>query len=172
MDLLTLDLPGIRKVASGKVRVLFQMREIIEQLGLPAGLQLSTLGELGSPAVVEHAVGLLLASTAPIYAARTEDGQPTIDVDRFLSENLTYTTTLFDAVLCWDIPDYLPEAIVRPAVVLSDRIVVMTAGPGRIENDAAVQLARPRDVSAVDFNQVRRDITQQLTSHVAVKSAA
>ena len=61
---------------------------------------------------------------------------------------------------------------VEEAVVLSDRIVVMTAGPGRIENDAAVQLARPRDVSAVDFNQVRRDITQQLTSHVAVKSAA
>jgi NitT/TauT family transport system ATP-binding protein/sulfonate transport system ATP-binding protein len=29
-----------------------------------------------------------------------------------------------------------------------------------------IELARPRDVSARDFNQVRRDITQQLTSHV------
>jgi NitT/TauT family transport system ATP-binding protein/sulfonate transport system ATP-binding protein len=56
--------------------------------------------------------------------------------------------------------------------VLSDRVVVMTAGPGRIESDAAVPLARPRDVSAIDFNQVRRDITQRLTSHVAVKNAA
>ena len=61
---------------------------------------------------------------------------------------------------------------VEEAVVLSDRIVVMTAGPGRIENDARVPLTRPRDVSAIDFNQVRRDITQRLTSHVSVKSAA
>jgi len=55
--------------------------------------------------------------------------------------------------------------------VLSDRVVVMTAGPGRIEQDARIPLARPREVSAIDFNQVRRDITQKLTSHVGVKSA-
>ena len=56
---------------------------------------------------------------------------------------------------------------VEEAVLLSDRVVVMTAGPGRIEHDARIELARPREVSAVDFNQVRRDITRQLTSHVA-----
>ncbi|MEQ1773092.1 MAG: ABC transporter ATP-binding protein [Burkholderiales bacterium] len=56
---------------------------------------------------------------------------------------------------------------VEEAVVLSDRVVVMTAGPGRIEVDIPIELARPRDVSAMDFNQVRRDITQRLTSHVA-----
>ncbi len=33
------------------------------------------------------------------------------------------------------------------AVLLSDRVVVMTAGPGKIETDYAVDLARPRDVS-------------------------
>jgi len=59
---------------------------------------------------------------------------------------------------------------VEEAVVLSDRVVVMTAGPGRIEQDARIQLPRPREVSAIDFNQVRRDITQRLTSHVGVKS--
>ncbi|MEN9704645.1 MAG: hypothetical protein RLZZ393_524 [Pseudomonadota bacterium] len=42
----------------------------LEQLGLPAGLQLSTLGELGSPAVVEHAVGLLLALCRGLHRAR------------------------------------------------------------------------------------------------------
>ena len=56
---------------------------------------------------------------------------------------------------------------VEEAVLLSDRVVVMTAGPGRIEADIAIELARPREVSAIDFNQVRRDITQRLTSHVA-----
>jgi NitT/TauT family transport system ATP-binding protein len=59
---------------------------------------------------------------------------------------------------------------VEEAVVLSDRVVVMTAGPGRIEHDARIKLARPREVSAIDFNQVRRDITRRLTSHVVVKS--
>jgi NitT/TauT family transport system ATP-binding protein/sulfonate transport system ATP-binding protein len=45
-------------------------------------------------------------------------------------------------------------------------VVVMTAGPGRVESDIAIELDRPRDVSGVEFNQVRRDITQRLTSHV------
>jgi NitT/TauT family transport system ATP-binding protein len=56
---------------------------------------------------------------------------------------------------------------VEEAVLLSDRVVVMTAGPGRIEHDGRVPLVRPREVSAVDFNQVRRDITQRLTSHLS-----
>ena len=55
---------------------------------------------------------------------------------------------------------------VEEAVLLSDRVVVMTAGPGRVEADIAIELARPREVSAIDFNQVRRDITQRLTSHL------
>ena len=55
---------------------------------------------------------------------------------------------------------------VEEAVLLSDRVVVMTAGPGRVESDIAIELDRPRDVSGVEFNQVRRDITQRLTSHV------
>lgn len=42
----------------------------LEALGLPRSLQLSTLGELGSPAVVEHAVGLLLALCRGLHRAR------------------------------------------------------------------------------------------------------
>jgi NitT/TauT family transport system ATP-binding protein len=56
---------------------------------------------------------------------------------------------------------------VEEATLLSDRVIVMTAGPGRIESDYAIPLARPRDVSAPDFNDVRRRLTQKLTSHVA-----
>jgi len=56
---------------------------------------------------------------------------------------------------------------VEEAVFLSSRVVVMTAGPGRIEHDTAISLPRPRDVSAPDFNAVRREITQRLTSHVS-----
>jgi len=49
---------------------------------------------------------------------------------------------------------------VEEAVFLSSRVVVMTAGPGRIERDELIALARPRDVSAPDFNGVRRQITK------------
>jgi len=61
---------------------------------------------------------------------------------------------------------------VEEAVLLSDRVVVMTAGPGRIEHDGRIPLARPREVSAIDFNQVRREITQRLTSHLTPSVAA
>ncbi len=61
---------------------------------------------------------------------------------------------------------------VEEAVLLSDRVVVMTAGPGRIERDVPLALARPRDIVGIEFNQVRRDITQLLSSHVSMKAAA
>ena len=63
---------------------------------------------------------------------------------------------------------------VEEATLLADRVVVMTAGPGRIESDNRVRLARPRDVSAPDFNDARRKLTQHLTSHVSreLKNAA
>ena len=64
---------------------------------------------------------------------------------------------------------------VEEATLLSDRVVVMTAGPGRIESDNRLSLARPRDVSAADFNAVRRNLTERLTSHVSrrqLRSAA
>ena len=55
---------------------------------------------------------------------------------------------------------------VEEATLLADRVVVMTAGPGRSETDIQFQLERPRDVSSPGFNEVRRSLTQRLTSHV------
>ncbi len=55
---------------------------------------------------------------------------------------------------------------VEEATLLADRVIVMTAGPGRIETDIAIRLERARDVSSPGFNEVRRQLTQRLTSHV------
>jgi ABC-type nitrate/sulfonate/bicarbonate transport system ATPase subunit len=58
---------------------------------------------------------------------------------------------------------------VEEAVLLADRVLVMSAGPGRIENDIAIDLPRPREVSSPEFNAVRRDVAARLTSHLAPK---
>jgi ABC-type nitrate/sulfonate/bicarbonate transport system ATPase subunit len=43
----------------------------------------------------------------------------------------------------------------------------MSAGPGRIDCEIAVNLPRPRDVASPEFNALRREVTQKLTSHIA-----
>ncbi len=55
---------------------------------------------------------------------------------------------------------------VEEAVLLADRVLVMSAGPGRIDNDVRIDLPRPRDVSSPEFNALRRDIAKRLTSHL------
>jgi len=59
---------------------------------------------------------------------------------------------------------------VEEAVLLADRVLVMSAGPGRIENDIPIDLPRPRDVSSPEFNAVRRDVARRLTSHIAPRA--
>jgi ABC-type nitrate/sulfonate/bicarbonate transport system ATPase subunit len=56
---------------------------------------------------------------------------------------------------------------VEEAVLLANRVLVMSAGPGRIENDILIDLPRPRDVASLEFNVVRRDVARRLTSHIA-----
>lgn len=45
-----------------------------------------------------------------------QEGQLVVDVDRYLSENLRHEREKFDAVLAWDVPDYLPEEVVKPTI--------------------------------------------------------
>jgi NitT/TauT family transport system ATP-binding protein len=61
---------------------------------------------------------------------------------------------------------------VEEAVLLADRVLVMSAGPGQIDSDFRIELARPRDVSSPEFNALRRDIARRLTSHLVVARGA
>jgi NitT/TauT family transport system ATP-binding protein/sulfonate transport system ATP-binding protein len=56
---------------------------------------------------------------------------------------------------------------VEEAALLADRVLVMSAGPGRIVAEIEVDLPRPRDVSSPEFNAVRRELARRLTSHMA-----
>lgn len=51
---------------------------------------------------------------------------------------------------------------VEEAVLLGDRIIAMSARPGRVQADVTVELARPRDPTTSAFNEYRRDVEQLL----------
>jgi ABC-type nitrate/sulfonate/bicarbonate transport system ATPase subunit len=55
---------------------------------------------------------------------------------------------------------------IEEAVLLGDRIVVMTARPGRIKEIVPVKLTRPRDVTSAEFNEIRRYVASLLENEV------
>jgi SAM-dependent methyltransferase len=59
---------------------------------------------------------LLTASTDPELVVRDEQGNLVLDSRKFLDENLVYPAAHFDVVLCWNLPDYLDESLVKPVV--------------------------------------------------------
>ena len=54
---------------------------------------------------------------------------------------------------------------IEEAIFLADRVVVMSPGPGRIDNEYGIDLPRPRDIASPEFNEWRRLLSSQLHSH-------
>jgi len=61
---------------------------------------------------------------------------------------------------------------IEEAVLLGDRLVVMTARPGRIKEIVNVKLPRPRDVTSAEFNEIRRYVASLLESEVQTAFAS
>jgi hypothetical protein len=111
--------------------------EFTRAIAAPEGLKVLDLGPT-SPSNITFITGLghrawnediLLASNDKSLLIPGEDGKQTIDATRFLNENLAYEKKLFDAVLLWDVPDYLPESLVKPVV---ERIHTITKPGGML----------------------------------------
>ncbi|HEY3930687.1 MAG TPA: class I SAM-dependent methyltransferase [Candidatus Koribacter sp.] len=45
-----------------------------------------------------------------------KEGQMIVDAQRYLAENLRHEREQFDAVMAWDVTDYLPEEVVKPTI--------------------------------------------------------
>ncbi|MGB2605581.1 MAG: class I SAM-dependent methyltransferase [Candidatus Sulfotelmatobacter sp.] len=59
---------------------------------------------------------LLTASTDPGLPTKDEQGNDALDSRKFLADNLVYPAARFDFILCWNLPDYLDESLVKPVV--------------------------------------------------------
>jgi NitT/TauT family transport system ATP-binding protein len=61
---------------------------------------------------------------------------------------------------------------VEEAVLLADRVIVMTAHPGRLKADVRIALPRPRDPTSPAFNDHRRALEDHLVADVAEEPVA
>jgi hypothetical protein len=59
---------------------------------------------------------LLRSSLDPALRIQDNDGKSIVDSKKFLDENLVYPNALFDVVLCWNLPDYMEENLVKPTI--------------------------------------------------------
>lgn len=59
---------------------------------------------------------------------------------------------------------------VQEAVYLADRVIVLSARPGRIVGNVRVDLPHPRDRSSFEFHQVVTSMIEQIAQHTASNS--
>jgi SAM-dependent methyltransferase len=66
---------------------------------------------------------ILRAAQDPSLYKKQADGTAAIDMAAFFADNLAYPEAHFDAVLCWDVADYLPEELVKPVIETLHRLL-------------------------------------------------
>jgi SAM-dependent methyltransferase len=59
---------------------------------------------------------LLRSSLDPALRVPDSEGRSVVDSKKFLEENLVYASAQFDIVLCWNLPDYMEEGLVKPTI--------------------------------------------------------
>lgn len=96
-------------------------------LGPTSSSNIHFLTELGHKVYNEDV--LMAANDGRLIVAGEAEESATIDVARFLAEDLQYEPESFDAVLMWDLCDYLPEPLVKPVV---ERIYQITKPRGAL----------------------------------------
>ena len=63
-----------------------------------------------------HQEDLLHLSADKSLIVPNGDGGTAFDVERYLKDNLRFEREEFDAVMFWDLADYLPEPLVKPVI--------------------------------------------------------
>jgi 2-polyprenyl-3-methyl-5-hydroxy-6-metoxy-1,4-benzoquinol methylase len=103
-----------------------EKKKCVLDLGPTSPTNIALLTELDARVYNED---ILHESQDPTYAIKQEDGSVQIDSTRFFTENLDYPEGQFDAILFWDVADYLPEPLVKPLV---ERLQTMLKPKGHL----------------------------------------
>lgn len=82
-------------------------------LGATSATNISLLTGIGHKVYTEDVLSSSYDSSLLVHS---DDGKASLDVVRFLAENLAFQPQIFDSVLAWDVFDYLPEPLVKPVV--------------------------------------------------------
>src|SRR5882724_1508666 len=116
--------PGTARGAQRLTRRSSSMAQLVKDLDTEEALCVLDLGST-SPANIRYCTerghkiysdDLLVSSTDPSLVTKDETGKTVLDSKRFLEENLVFPAAQFDIVLCWNLPDYLDESLVKPVV--------------------------------------------------------
>jgi SAM-dependent methyltransferase len=103
-----------------------QEKLCVLDLGPTSPTNIALLTDLGARVYNED---ILRESQDQNYFVKQEDGSVQIDPSRFFAENLDYPAGHFDAILFWDVADYLPEMLVKPLV---ERLQTMLKPKGNL----------------------------------------
>ncbi|HXO38123.1 MAG TPA: methyltransferase domain-containing protein [Candidatus Acidoferrum sp.] len=103
-----------------------EQKMCVLDLGPTSPTNIALLTEMGIRVYNED---ILSESQDANYSVKQEDGSLQIDTAKFFTENLDYSADQFDAILFWDVADYLPESLVKPLV---ERLQAMLKSKGHL----------------------------------------
>jgi len=103
-----------------------EKKTCVLDLGPTSPTNIALLTELGVRIFNED---ILRESQDESYCVKQEDGTIQFDAAKFFAENLNYSPDQFDAILFWDVADYLPESLVKPLV---ERLQAMLKPKGHL----------------------------------------
>lgn len=103
-----------------------EQKMCVLDLGPTSPINIALLTEMGVRVFNED---ILSESQDASYSVKQEDGSLQIDAAKFFAENLDYAADQFDAILFWDVADYLPEGLVKPLV---ERLQAMLKPKGHL----------------------------------------
>ncbi len=103
-----------------------EQKTCVLDLGPTSPTNIALLTEMGVRVFNED---ILRESQDEGYCVKQEDGTLQFDASKFFAENLDYAADQFDAILFWDVADYLPESLVKPLV---ERLQAMLKPKGHL----------------------------------------
>lgn len=103
-----------------------EQKTCVLDLGPTSPTNIALLTEMGVRVFNED---ILRESQDESYCMKQEDGTLGFDPGKFFAENLDYGADQFDAILFWDVADYIPESLVKPLV---ERLQAMLKPKGHL----------------------------------------